>query len=147
MKLAIIQQKIFEVRGQNVMLDFDLAKLYGVTTKAFNQAVKRNMDRFPEDFMFRLTAKEWNSMRSQFVTSSKTADGNWSQIVTSSRKHRGITYLPYAFTEHGVTMAANLLKSRKAIKMSPDSHRDCCPCIYCFKTNRIAPQRPCRTIR
>ena len=101
------------------MLDFDLAELYAVETKVLNQTVKRNTDRFPEDFMFRLTAKEWNYMWSQIATSYDTDTGvNWSQIVTSSRKHRGKTYLPYAFTEHGVTMLASILKSQRAIKMN-----------------------------
>jgi len=90
MQLQVIQQKIFEIRDQKVMLDFDLGELYVVETKVLNQAVKRNIERFPADFMFRLTKKEWNDLRSQ--------------IVTSSRKHRGATYLPYAFTEHGITM-------------------------------------------
>lgn len=134
MELQVIRQKIYEIRGQKVMLDFDLAELYGVTTKAFNQAVKRNMDRFPEDFMFRLTEEEW--MRSQIVTASEVAPKdvdsqsvrNWSQIVTSSnygnqgkannRKHRGRSYLPYAFTEHGVSMLASVLHSEKAVQMS-----------------------------
>lgn len=84
------------------MLDFDLAELYGVETRVFNQAVKRNAERFPGDFMFRLTEEEWNS----------------SQTVMSSKKHRGKAYLPYAFTEHGVTMLASVLKSEKAVKMS-----------------------------
>lgn len=70
MELQIIQQRIFEVRGQKVMLDFDLAKLYEVETKVFNQAVKRNIDSFPEDFMFRLTYEEFHGLRSQFVTPS-----------------------------------------------------------------------------
>lgn len=99
------------------MLDFDLAALYEVETKVLNQAIKRNIDRFPSDFMFRLTKKEWNLMRSQIATSS-TEPGNSSQIVTSSRKHRGLAYLPYAFTEHGVTMLASVLRSKKAIKMN-----------------------------
>jgi phage regulator Rha-like protein len=102
MKLTIIRQKIFDIRGQQVMLDFDLAALYGVETKVLNQAVKRNADRFPKDFMFQLSKKEFENLKSQIVTSS------WG----GSRK------LPHAFTEHGVTMAANLLKSSKAIKMS-----------------------------
>ena len=74
--LTIIQSKIYEIRGQKVMFDFDLAELYGVVTKVLNQSVKRNNDRFPEDFMFRLTAKEWNTMRSQIVTASATIKGN-----------------------------------------------------------------------
>ena len=86
------------------MLDFDLAELYSVETRVMNQAVKRNMDRFPKDFMFQLTAKEWKNMSSQFV-------------MTSTNK-RPKKALPYAFTEHGVTMLANVLKSKKAIKMS-----------------------------
>jgi hypothetical protein len=131
------------------MLDFDLAELYGAGTKALNQAVKRNIERFPEDFMFRLTEDEW--MRSQIVTSSEEkGERNWSQIVTSSddksemidnqldgvlspsvmrsedrisqkayrRKQRGKTYLPYAFTEHGVSMLASVLRSQKAVQMS-----------------------------
>ena len=102
--LIIIQQKIYEVRGQKVMLDFDLAELYSVETRIMNQAVKRNLDRFPKDFMFQITLKEWKTMSSQFV-------------MTSSYK-RPKTALPYAFTEHGVTMLANVLKSKKAIKMS-----------------------------
>ena len=69
MQTQFIQQKIFEIRGQKVMLDFDLAALYEVETRVFNQAVRRNIDSFPEDFMFRLTKKEWSSMRSQIVTS------------------------------------------------------------------------------
>jgi len=80
MQLQVIQQKIFEIRDQKVMLDFDLGELYVVETKVLNQAVKRNIERFPADFMFRLTKKEWNDLRSQ--------------IVASSRKHRGATYLP-----------------------------------------------------
>src|SRR5580698_308296 len=80
MELQVIRKKIYEIRGQKVMLDFDLAELYGVETKVFNQAVKRNTDRFPEDFMFQITEEEWR--RSQIVTSSE--GGNWSQIVTSS---------------------------------------------------------------
>jgi hypothetical protein len=122
MQLQIIQQKIFEIRGQKVMLDFDLATLYEVETRVFNQAVKRNIESFPEDFMFRLTTEEWNSMRSQIVTSyNQTTDNespNLSQIVTSSQKKRRKDLLPYAFTEHGVTMLASVLKSSTARKMN-----------------------------
>lgn len=117
MQLTVIQQKIYEIRGHKVMLDFDLAELYKVETKVLNQAVKRNAGRFPGDFMFRLSKKEWDLMRSQIVTSS-SGPGNSSQIVTSSKKHRGLTYLPYAFTEHGVTMLASVLRSDRAIKMN-----------------------------
>lgn len=104
MELSIIQQKIYEIRGQKVMLDFDLAGLYEVTTGALNQAVKRNIDRFPIDFMFQLTREEYNSLRSHFVI----LDGRG----TYSK------YNPYAFTEHGVTMLASILKSEKAVKMN-----------------------------
>jgi hypothetical protein len=122
MQLQFIQQKIFEIRGQKVMLDFDLAALYEVETRVFNQAVKRNIESFPDDFMFRLTTKEWREMRSQIVIayaeSSDHQSTNSSQIVMSSKKHRGESYLPYAFTEHGVTMLASILKSPIARKMN-----------------------------
>jgi phage regulator Rha-like protein len=101
-----IISRIYYVRDEKVMLDYDLAELYEVETKVFNQAVKRNSSRFPEDFMFRLTQKEWNMMRSQIVTAS-------SQII---KRNTSIT--PFAFTEHGVTMLASVLKSERAIKMS-----------------------------
>ena len=104
------------------MLDFDLAALYEVETRVFNQAVKRNIENFPEDFMFRLTRKEWSSMRSQFVTSYIQTDDNQnvnsSQIVTGSQKKRRKDLLPYAFTEHGITMLASILKSPIARKMN-----------------------------
>ena len=122
MQTQFIQQKIFEIRGQKVMLDFDLAALYEVETRVFNQAVKRNIENFPEDFMFRLTRKEWSSMRSQFVTSYIQTDDNQnvnsSQIVTGSQKKRRKDLLPYAFTEHGITMLASILKSPIARKMN-----------------------------
>jgi len=107
MKAQIIQDSIYEVRGERVMLDFDLAKLYSVETRIFNQAVKRNGQSFPKDFMFRLTAKEWKEISS-------------SQIVMMDNlpKNRAGRYLPYAFTEHGVTMVASILKSPKARKMN-----------------------------
>jgi hypothetical protein len=120
MQLQVIQQKIFEIRGQKVILDFDLAALYEVETKVLNQAVKRNLERFPEDFMFRLTRDEWNNLRSQIVTSSLQGADNQknkkSQFVTSN--YGGTRYLPYAFTEHGVSMAAGILKSDKAVQMN-----------------------------
>lgn len=93
------------VRGQQVILDTDLAKLYGVQTFRFNEAVKRNRSRFPSDFMFRLTQAEWSALTSQFA------------ILKRGRgQHR--KYLPYAFTEHGALMAANLLNSDRAVAMS-----------------------------
>ena len=99
------------------MFDFDLAELYQVETKVMNQAVKRNKEKFPRDFMFRLTRKEWKAILSQMLTGS-TDQNNWSQIVTSSKKHRGLAYLPYAFTEHGVGMLASVLNSKRAVKMN-----------------------------
>lgn len=116
MSLQVIHQKIFEIRGLKVMLDFDLAELYEVETRILNQAIKRNMVKFPEDFMFRLTAREWEFIRSK--TTGETINMNSSQIVMSSNKHRGRTYIPYAFTEHGVTMLASILKSKKAIEIN-----------------------------
>jgi len=117
-------RKIYVFRGQKVMLDFDLASLYDVETRIFNQSVKRNITRFPEDFMFQLTQAEWKSMISQIVISSERNDGvgqsknMMSQIVTSSQKKRKVSSPPYAFTEHGVTMLASVLRSERAVKMS-----------------------------
>lgn len=113
-----IQNRIYEIRGERVMLDFDLAQLYEVATKALNQAVKRNSKRFPEDFMFRLTAKEWVTMRSQSVTASESAHTMGSQIVTGSQNKRNSDNTPYAFTEQGVAMLCGVLSSDKAINMN-----------------------------
>ena len=115
METQLIHSKIHDLRGQRVLLDFDLAELYGVPTKVLNQSVRRNLGRFPEDFMFQMTTEEWNNLRSQFVRL-KTTDVNWSQFVTSSRKHRGEKYLPLAFTEQGVAMLSSVLHSEKAIQ-------------------------------
>ena len=99
---SAIQSKIYTIRNQKVMLDFDLAKMYNVETRVLNQAVKRNSERFPEDFMFQLNEFEWLSMSSQFVTTSK----------------RPNSALPYAFTEHGVTMLSGILRSNIAIQVN-----------------------------
>ena len=115
MNSEIIHNKIYEIRGHKVMLDYEIAEMYEVETKRINEQVKRNIERFPEDFMFQLTENEWEIMRSQIVT---TSESNWSQIATSSKKHRGKSYLPFAFTEHGVTMLASVLRSEKAVKVS-----------------------------
>lgn len=104
---------IVTVRGQKVILDADLARIYGVTTKALNQAVKRNADRFPADFAFQLTPGEFAGLRSQFATS---GDAMRSQFVTTSDRRR-LTSPPRAFTEHGAIMAANVLSSPQAIEM------------------------------
>lgn len=118
MELEVIQNKIFEVRGQKVMLDFDLAELYEVPTKALNQAVKRNIGRFPSDFMFRLTIDEWQDMRSQFVTASTDPKRKRSQNVTASMTKRTKTAPPYAFTEQGLAMLSGILNSDKAIQVN-----------------------------
>ncbi len=107
MNLTTIQQKIFDIRGQKVMLDFDLADLYEVETRVLNQAIKRNIESFPEDFMFKLTAEEWILISSSQIV-----------MMESLPKNRAGRYLPYAFTEHGVTMLASVLKSPKARKMN-----------------------------
>lgn len=103
-QLEVIQSKIYEIRGQRVMLDRDLAEMYGVETRVLNQAVKRNIERFPEDFMFQLTLAEWESMSSQFVM--------------TSRKKRPKSSLPYAFTELGVAMLSSVLNSKIAIQVN-----------------------------
>src|ERR1051326_468803 len=113
-----IAQLVFVVRGERVMFDADLAVLYGVEARALNQAVKRNPKRFPSDFMFQLTQKEYDSMRSQIVISSTGKSMNSSQIVMSSRKHRGRTYRPYAFTEQGVAMLSSVLRSTRAVEVN-----------------------------
>jgi hypothetical protein len=113
-----LSDRIHLVRGQRVMLDSDLAELYGVATKVFNQAIKRNIDRFPADFMFQLTEEEEESLRSQIVTSN-VDNSLRSQIVTlkpGRGQHR--KYLPYVFTEHGAIMAASVLNSPRAVEMS-----------------------------
>ena len=122
--LERIVSRILPIRGQKVMLDAELAGLYGVTTKALNQMVKRNTERFPEDFAFQLTAIEAGNLRSQIATSrSQMFDfnsnlSNRSQTVTGSQKHRDPRLLPWVFTEHGALMAANLLRSKRAVQMS-----------------------------
>ena len=104
LNLEIIKNKIYTIREQQVMFDGDLAQLYNVETKILNQAVKRNIERFPVEFMFQLTEEELNNLRSQ--------------IVTSSLKHGGRRYLPYVFTEQGVAMLSAVLRSKIAIKVS-----------------------------
>src|SRR4051812_44208823 len=97
-----IQNRIYEIRGERVMLDFDLAQLYEVETKVLNQAVKRNIKRFPGDFMFRLTLAEWQRIRSQSVTASESGLSMRPQNVTASQSRRNTNVTPYAFTEQGV---------------------------------------------
>ena len=117
-EIANIQTKIYEIRSQKVMLDFDLAELYDVATKVLNQAVKRNIKRFPIDFMFRLTVNEWENIRSQIVTTSIQSENMRSQSVTASQWKRNISATPYAFTEQGLAMLSGILNSDKAIDVN-----------------------------
>ena len=105
MQVSVIQNKIYEIRGQKVMLDFDLAEMYEVETKVLKQAIRRKTDRFPPDFMFTLTKAEYASLRSQFMTLEK-GRGKYSK------------YLPSAFTEQGVAMLSSVLNSEKAINVN-----------------------------
>ena len=113
-----IQNRIYEIRGERVLLDFDLATLYEVPTKALNQAVKRNVRRFPKDFMFRLTPEEWQELWSQIVTTSESEKSTRSQFVTTLQESRRKDNMPYAFTEQGVAMLSGILNSEKAIAMN-----------------------------
>lgn len=105
MELEVIQNKIFEIRGCKVMLDFDLAMLYNVENKRLKEAVRRNLNRFPDDFMFELTKMEYDSLRSQ---------------IASLKNGRGqhLKYLPFAFTEQGIAMLSSVLNSEKAIEVN-----------------------------
>ncbi len=115
-----IHHKIYTLRGKQIMLDSDLAALYEVTTKRLNEQVKRNSERFPEDFMFQLSEDEYENLRSQFSTSTVDEEKSLrSQIATLENnrgKHR--KYLPYAFTENGIYMLSAVLKSKVAIEVS-----------------------------
>ncbi|WP_459188049.1 ORF6N domain-containing protein [Parabacteroides sp. APC149_11_2_Y6] len=102
-QLQLIQSKIYELRGQKVMLDFDLAEMYGTETKRLKEAVKRNIRRFPPDFMFELSKEEYDCLRSQFATSNKRG---------------GTRYMPFAFTEHGVAQLSSVLNSDIAIEIN-----------------------------
>lgn len=126
-----IQNRIYEIRGERVMLDFDLAALYEVPTKVLNQAVKRNIKRFPEDFMFHLTAQEWRGMqsqliptpgqprlRSQIVTLNEQDFSEPAITIIETGRGKHSKYLPYAFTEQGIAMLSGVLHSEKAINMN-----------------------------
>jgi hypothetical protein len=142
-----IALQIRHFHGEKVLLDFDLALLYGVTTKALNQAVKRNRDRFPNDFMFQLTAEEVLILRSQTVTSSPQGTTNQqimkhrSQIVTSSKKHGGARYRPYAFTEQGIAMLSSVLNSERAVKVNIAIMRAFVKLRWALETNRELAQK------
>ncbi len=142
--IEVIKHRIYEVRGMQVMLDRDLAELYGVETKVLNQAVKRNIERFPEDFMFKLNKSEWvllrsqiatlkgsalstdtedidvveTSLRSQFVTLNNDEYSMSSQIVMTNGRGQHSKYLPYAFTELGIAMLSSVLRSETAIQVN-----------------------------
>src|SRR5438309_6402493 len=119
-----LEDLIHEIREQKVILDADLARIYGVTTKRLNEQVKRNRERFPADFAFQLTAKESVGLRSQIATGSSQEADSWedvsnrSQFATGSQKHRDPRFRPYAFTEHGAVMMASVLNSPIAIEAS-----------------------------
>ena len=142
-----IALQIRHFRGEKVLLDFDLASLYGVTTKALNQAVKRNRERFPDDFMFQLTTEEVLILRSQTVTSSRqgattqTVMKHRSQIVTSSKKHGGARYRPYAFTEQGIAMLSSVLNSKRAVKVNITIMRAFVKLRWALETNRELAQK------
>lgn len=110
-----IDGMIRTIRGMRVMLDRDLAEIYGVPTFRFNEAIKRNRNRFPPDFMFQLTREEFDSLRSQIAMSKPE---NSSQIAMSKTGRGGRRTLPFAFTEHGALQAANVLRSKRAVQMS-----------------------------
>lgn len=112
--LELVTHRIVVLRGQRVIVDADLAALYGVQTKRFNEAVKRNAEKFPGDFMFQLTAKEFEALRSQFATSNE--DGT--QTTQTATGRGGRRYAPRVFTEHGALMAATVLSSPRAVKVS-----------------------------
>ena len=120
--IQLIQNRIYEIKGEMVMLDFDLAGLYEVPTKALNQAVKRNIKRFPKDFMFRLTLAEWNRIQTQVFSDQnyhKESPINMrSHYVTAYQIKRNTTTPPYVFTEQGVAMLSGILNSDKAINMN-----------------------------
>jgi len=134
MRNKVPEIKILSIRDQKVVLDSDLARVYGVTTKRLNEQFRRNRKRFPEDFAFQLTADEFESLRSQIATldqsekmvtnRSQSATGSssssamWSQFATTSRQRRRKTHRPWAFTEHGALQVANVLRTDRAIAMS-----------------------------
>ena len=116
--LENIENLIHIIRGKQVMLDRDLARLYGVETKRLNEQVKRNIERFPEDFMFQLTREEAESSRSQFATLNEDGELSRSQFATLNGRGHNIKHLPYAFTENGVAMLSTVLRSQQAININ-----------------------------
>ena len=116
--LENIENLIHIIRGKQVMLDRDLARLYGVETKRLNEQVKRNIERFPEDFMFQLTREEAESSRSQFATLNEDGELSRSQFATLNGRGHNIKHLPYAFTENGIAMLSGVLRSQQAININ-----------------------------
>jgi len=116
--IQTIQNRIYEIRGERVMLDRDLAALYETETKFLNLSVKRNIKRFPKDFMFQLTKEEFEVLRLQIETLEKSDNPLRLQVETSKKGRGGIRYMPYAFTEQGVAMLSGILNSDKAISMN-----------------------------
>lgn len=116
--LESIENLIHVIRGKQIMLDIDLARLYGVETKRLNEQVKRNIERFPEDFMFQLSKEEAESSRSQFATLNEDGELSRSQFATLNGRGHNIKHLPYAFTENGVAMLSSVLRSQQAINVN-----------------------------
>lgn len=117
-----IRNLIYTIRGKQVMLDSDVARLYNYQTKRINETVSRNKERFPENFCFQLTEEEVENFREQYTIINLNQKNNWSQFATSSNnensKHRGKKYVPYAFTEQGIAMLSGLLKNDIAVQVS-----------------------------
>ena len=143
-----IAQLVLFIRGEKIILDRDLAGLYGVTTKALNQAVKRNAVRFPADFMFQLTKSEYEASRSQFGTSANTPKTVAKAAVASSRSQlvtlkrgQNVKYLPYAFTEQGVAMLSSVLRSSRAVEVNIAIMRTFVQLRRLMETNRDLAQK------
>lgn len=127
MQLQLIQNKIYEIRGQRVMLDFDLAEPYEIETRVLKQAVKRNLNRFPKNFMFELTKKEYNEIRTQF-------------IIDEHGRGKYSKFNPFAFTEQGVAMLASVLNSSKAIEINIQIVRACDTSPICLRLYQTKQQ-------
>lgn len=127
MQLQLIQNKIYEIRGQRVMLDFDLAEPYEIETRVLKQAVKRNLNRFPKNFMFELTKKEYNEIRTQF-------------IIDEHGRGKYSKFNPFAFTEKGVAMLASVLNSSKAIEINIQIVRACDTSPICLRLYQTKQQ-------
>jgi hypothetical protein len=133
MEIQIIQNKIYTMREQRIMLDFDLAEIYGVPTKRLKEQVKRNIERFPDDFMFELSKEELEFLRSQIVTS---------KIIDNSKENRGGNrYLPYAFTQEGVAMLSSVLRSPLAIQMNISIMRAFVAIRKCLTSSQTIEER------